>query len=65
MRFATDQEKNMTRSNTVYLLIVALFFVSFIGYLILIAQPALNLVWYTSAALGIVLFIVRIARGDD
>lgn len=55
----------MARSNSLFLLIVALFFISFIGYTILIDQPELNMVWYASAAAGILLFIVRIARGDD
>jgi hypothetical protein len=55
----------MTRSNSLFLLIVACFFISFIGYIILIDQSVLNPLWYGSALLGIILFIVRIVRGDD
>jgi hypothetical protein len=55
----------MARSNTLFLLIIACFFIAFIGYLLFIDQAFLNPVWYLSAALGIVLFMIRIARGDD
>lgn len=55
----------MTRSNTLYISIIVLFFISFVGYVALQNVALLNPVWYFSAALGIILFIIRIMRGDD
>lgn len=66
MGFAKYQlKKLMIRSNTLYLSIVVLAFISFVGYVALQDVSALNPVWYFSAALGIILFIIRIIRGDD
>jgi hypothetical protein len=54
----------MNKSDMSYLLTVLFFALGFIGFAIF-ADQGMNTMWYAALAMGIVLFLLRIGRGDD
>jgi hypothetical protein len=54
----------MNKSDTSFLFTVFFFTIGFLGFLLSAQQP-MNLIWYACLAAGVLLFIFRIARGDD
>ena len=54
----------MNKSDISYLVTVLFFAFGFIGFLLFAGQD-MNTIWYSCLAAGIILFILRIGRGDD